>query len=538
VSVSWQEQQESGSYPCISADGRYVGFTSAHPNVVPEGTGAWEHIFIRDRLMDTTEHVSVDSAGVQANNYSQSPSISADGRYVAFESAASNLVSGDTNGSTDVFMHDRQSGTTVRVSVDSAGAQANNFSRMASISGDGRYVAFFSPATNLVSGDTNGAGDAFVHDCQTGVTERVSLGAGGIQADLGGALGAAYVPVSALSTDGRYVVFSSTSTNLVSGDTNGKSDVFLRDRLSGTTERVSLATGGAQANDSSSGGSLSPDGRYVSFESYASNLVSADTNATRDVFVHDRSNGTTERVSLGAGAAQGNDASMRATISADGRYVAFVSAATNLVSGDTNAAWDIFVHDRQTGSTERVSVDSAGVEGDEYSEPAMISADGRYVAFQSHATNLVHLDTNNTFDVFVRNFCHTPSSSGVFAGDGINADVITPENIVVGSMWGAPLTIGHPHGTFGLFVLKIRTNTINGANFPSPNGGRLTEVLISGPLLATFNGFHDGSTGNINLRLVPDDGALLGVPWAAQYTVLGGGFADLSQAVFGVIGCQ
>ena len=227
-----------------------------------------------------TERVSVDSAGNQGNGASAFPSISPDGRFVAFRSDASNLVPGDTNGIGDVFVHDRQTGATQRVSVSSSGTQAAGLnSAGASISADGRLVAFASGASNLVSGDSNNARDIFVHDRQTGATTRVSVSSSGVQANAN-----SFFP--SLSADGRLVSFYGSSNNLVPGDTNGKSDVFLHDRQTGTTLLVSVDSAGNQGNQSSSGASsISADGRSVAFSSQASNLVSDDTNGTTDLFV-------------------------------------------------------------------------------------------------------------------------------------------------------------------------------------------------------------------------------------------------------------
>jgi Tol biopolymer transport system component len=283
--------------------------------------------------------------GAQGNNYSGSPSISADGRYVAFRSEATNLVAGDTNNTADVFVRDRLAGTTERVSLSTAGVQGNNFSGYPSISADGRIVAFASVATNLVSGDTNQSYDIFVRDRLSGTTERVSVATGGAQGN-----NSSTYP--AISADGNWVVFTSVASNLVAGDTNGASDVFVRDLVSATTERASVATGGAEGNGASGGPVISADGRYVAFLSTATNLVSGDTNGFMDIFVRDRSSGTTERVSVATGGAQENSDSFDSWISADGRYVAFESAASNLVAGDTNGARDVFVRDRAAaGST-------------------------------------------------------------------------------------------------------------------------------------------------------------------------------------------
>ncbi len=230
-------------------------------------------------LAQGTWRVSADSSGVDGNGGSYEPSISGDGRFVAFWSPATNLVPGDTNSKEDVFVHDRQSGTTTRVSVDSLGVQGNGASLFPSISGDGRFVAFQSRATNLVPGDTNGWSDVFVHDRQTGTTTRVSVDSSGVQGNLDSSF-------PSISGDGRFVAFYSFANNLVSGDTNGRADVLVHDRQSGTTTRVSIDSSGIQGKSLSEHPSISGDGRFVAFESAATNLVPGDTNAKRDVFVH------------------------------------------------------------------------------------------------------------------------------------------------------------------------------------------------------------------------------------------------------------
>jgi len=398
VSISSAGVQGDGvsSAPSISADGRYVAYSSRATNLVGGDTNGSSDIFVRDRVTGTTTRVSVSSTGVQGDGDSYWPSISADGRHVAFFSNATNLVDGDTNGDYDVFVHDRVTGTTTRVSVSSAGAQGDGASLGLSLSADGRYVAFESYATNLVDGDTNGDYDVFVHDRVTGTTTRVSVSSTGAQGD-----GESYGP--SLSADGRYVAYFSRATNLVGGDTNGSYDVFVHDRVSGTTTRVSVSSAGAQGDGDSSGPSLSADGRYVAYFSRATNLVGGDTNGSSDVFVYDRVTGTTTRVSVSSAGAQGDlDSTNQPFISADGRFVAFRSDATNLVGGDTNGNPDVFVRDRVGGTTTRVSVSSAGAQGDLDSSNPCISADGWYVAFSSRATNLVGDDTNGIYDVFVR----------------------------------------------------------------------------------------------------------------------------------------
>ena len=396
-----------GQSASVSASGRYVAFTSGVA-LVPEDTNGAGDVFVADRETGSVERVSVTSEGAQVDDCpspffcSGEASISADGRYVAFYSAGSSLVPGDTNEVADTFVHDRVTGATERVSVASDGTQGNARSQFTntSISADGRYVAFTSEASNLVPDDTNApATDVFVHDRATGVTERVSVASDGTQGNIGSSQ-------PSISADGRYVAFFGFASTLVPDDTNAANDIFVRDRETETTERVSVASDGTEANGHSfRDPSISADGRYVAFYGSATNLVPGDTNGAEDVFVHDRETGATERVSVASDGAEGNASSLIPSISADGRYVSFHSSASNLVPGDTNGTADTFVHDRETRATERVSVTSEGGQGtgDSFGW-ASISADGRYVAFHSPASNLVPGDTNGEFgvDMFVR----------------------------------------------------------------------------------------------------------------------------------------
>ena len=379
----------------VSADGRFVAFVSPAPNIVPGDTNAATDVFVRDRLDGTVERVSVSSSGGQGNGDSNRVDLSGDGRYVVFESGAWNLVAGDTNGRNDIFVHDRQAGTTERVSVSSTGAQANSFSTQPSISRDGQVVGFVSFASNLVTDDTNRENDVFVHVRGTGVTERVSVGSNE-QQGTGGSL------EPSLSANGRFVAFTSGVAVLVPGDTNGWADVFVRDRLNGTTERVSVSSGGVQGDLASRGPSISGDGRYVAFESDAFNLIDGPgASFTTDIFVRDRVSGQTELVSVAAAEVPVEKNSRAPEISADGRYVAFVSDVTDLVAGDTNGMTDVFWRDRVAGETERASVATNGAQGNGPSTTAAISADGLHVAFVSNATNLVAGDSNASPDVYL-----------------------------------------------------------------------------------------------------------------------------------------
>jgi Tol biopolymer transport system component len=403
VATGGVEGDADSNVPVFAANGRFVAFYSVASNLVAGDTNATTDVFVRDLRNGTTERVSVSSGGTEANGTSNWQSISADGRYVVFYSEASNLVAGDTNGVADIFVRDRALGTTERVSVAGTGAQANAACGACSITDDGRFVAFESYASNLAPGDTNGRRDIFERDRVSGTTERVSVSTTGVQGNSD-----SYCGPFAITADGRFVAFLSISTTLVVGDTNLASDVFLHDRVNGTTERVSVAPNGAQGNNwSSHPPVISADGRFMAFDCLASNLVSGDTNSDYDVFVRDLTTATTERVSLDSAGVEGNSRSFYPSISADCRFIAFESYATNLVAGDTNGVCfgcgvDIFVRDRQLGTTERVSVNSSGAQASSASGSSSITGDGRYVVFASVAWDLIANDTNWVCDDFVR----------------------------------------------------------------------------------------------------------------------------------------
>jgi Tol biopolymer transport system component len=394
VSTSGAQGNQDSSSPSISENGRFVAFTSDSSNLVQRDTNDQPDVFVRDRWTRTTHRVSVSSSGTQANGPSFQPSISANGRFVAFTSESTNLVPGDINDQPDVFVRDRWTRTTHRVSVSSSGAQADDESGGSSISANGRFVAFDSLASNLVP-ETTGGTDVFVRDRWTRTTHRVSVSSSGAEGN-----GQSFQP--SISADGRFVAFTSEATNLVPGDTNDQTDMFVRDQETRTTRRVSVSSTGAQGNGGNRHPSISADGRFVAFGSDSSNLVPGDTNEVEDVFLRDRWNRTTRRVSVSSTGAQGNGLSFQPSISANGRFVAFDSLASNLVPGDTNGSEDVFLRDRWTQTTRRVSVSTSGAQGNSHSGASSISGDGRFVAFDSFASNLVLGDTNGRVDVFVR----------------------------------------------------------------------------------------------------------------------------------------
>jgi Tol biopolymer transport system component len=384
----------SGGYRIgLSGDGRFVAFASLATNLVPRDTNGVSDVFVHDRKTGRTRRVNLGPRGVQANGElgDDVVMISANGRFVGFSSRATNLVPGDTNSRIDAFVHDRKSGKTTRVSVGLGEADGHSF--FSGLSADGRFAMLFSYATNLVPGDTNGTADVFVYDRKTGTTERVSVGSGGTQIQGGDPGG--------ISANGRFATFYAFGTDVVPGGTNFL-DSYVHDRKTGVTERVNFGPGGI-GNGDSLHPVISADGRYVAFASAASNLVPGDTNGRFDTFIHDRKTGRNWRASVASDGTEGDADSGGGyfpAISADGRYVAFVSSATNLVADDTNGVDDVFVHDRKTGRTERVSVDPSGDQGNATSFGPAISNNGQIVAFTSD--NLVPGDTNGVSDVFVR----------------------------------------------------------------------------------------------------------------------------------------
>jgi len=407
VSVDSQQNQASNKSAgaSFSANGRFVAFWSNAHDLVPGDTNGASDVFVHDRLTGATERISVNSFGVQGNDESTVPSISADGRFVSFSSKASNLVPGDTNGERDVFLHDRHIGRTILVSKSSTGEQGNYESFYSAISASGQSIIFGSWSDNLVAGDTNGWSDAFVHDRLTGITERVSIDSQGGQAD-----GVTWGGV--VSADGNRVAFASLAGNLVPGDSNQEFDIFVHDRQSGVTKIVSVDSSGIPGNDTSLWPSLSGDGRFVTFTSYSSGLVPLDNYPQQDVFLHDLQTGLTELVGVNSLREQGDQGSWYSAISYDGRYIVFNSDSENLGSSDQNGMTDIFVYDRESGITERISRSSKGAEPARECYYPSISAGGRYVAFESISYNLVPGDTNHREDIFVHDR---------WSGEGINS---------------------------------------------------------------------------------------------------------------------
>jgi Tol biopolymer transport system component len=405
----------------ISHDGRFVAFQSFATNLVPGDVNGQTDVFVRDRWLGVTEIVSISTAGVQGDKASgiDGVAISGDGRFVVFASKATTLVPGAPNHSPGIYLRDRSNGTTERVSLDAQGNEAIGVCGSPSVSDDGRYVAFHSAADHLVVNDSNGKYDVFVRDRLLATTELVSVatnGASGNDSSLR----------PSMSPDGRYIAFDSGASNLDPNPNNsGQFNIFVRDRTTGTTELASVSMLGFEPGGSSYA-TISADGRYVAFESGA-HLVATDTNSFTDVYVRDRVSGITNLVTIGWNGAPANHSSISSlvpgSISADGRFVAYYSFASNLVPVDQNLDYDVFVTDRANATTELVSATTSGVQGNSASESVAISADGRFVAFASNATNLFP-GGSPSGGVFVRD--RNASGATSVCDPGVNGVIACP----------------------------------------------------------------------------------------------------------------
>ncbi|WP_405869166.1 TolB family protein [Streptomyces sp. NBC_00005] len=385
VATGGHEADGASSTPAISADGRYVAFVSAADNLVRGDRNDTADVFVRDLRTGRTQRVAEGPA--------EDPAISPDGQYVVFATKAA-LVRGDDNGLDDIYLVDRRTHRTERISTGHATEPPRaEFNHEPAVSANGRYVTYSTAASDAAPGDTNGRDDVIVHDRRTGKDELV-------QYTTDGALGDSDAFQASLSADGRYVVFTTAAQLDPAHEWTHGTNVYVRDRAEGTTEQVSIPTRHV-IKEGSFGPSMSAGGRWVAFSSNVNNLVPDDTNKTTDVFLFDRKEKTTQRVSIAADGTQSDGRSDGVSLSADGRRLAFVSSADNLVPGDTNGVADIFLKDLKTGAVERVSLAADGSQSDGPADAVSLSAGGR-AAFSSTATNLVPGDGNGVADVFVR----------------------------------------------------------------------------------------------------------------------------------------
>lgn len=470
---------DSGSYnSSISGDGRFVAFGG---------------IYLKDFETGLVNLISTGSK----------PSLSADGRLIVFESNV-DLVGDNSTGRWEILVKNIETGAVTRVSTDSSGAESNGDSTNARISADGRYVVFQSDATNLVENDMNGFSDVFLKDLQTGITTRVSTGADGSEGN------SSVRYSSAVSMDGRYVVFDSQASNLVANDINNRSDVFLKDMLTGSIKLLSTGPNAMEANKGSYYPTMSPDGRFIVFDSDVSNLVSDDTNNQGDVFLVDTQTGVTTRVSTNANGEEGNLYSLNPSVSADGRFVVFRSRATNLVEGDSTDLSDIFIKDTLTGAVACLTINAEGVESDGWSYRAEISADGSNIVFASNATNLVEGDTNNRYDVFrVANpFLTTPLASNDVVES--SASYTLPDNVEHLVLTGADAINGIGNSLSNTITGNSANNILDGAAGDDTldggigndllNGGTGNDVYLFGPGsgIDTVSD-SDGTTDNLDV---------------------------------------
>jgi Tol biopolymer transport system component len=525
------------TFASISATGRYVAFASDATNLGAGGTeGEGTHVYLRDRDTDAdgildepdevrNEVISVDSDGIPgrggvAQETTVAPAVSDNGRYVVFESSFTNLVPGDTNARPDIFIRDRGTATiapkTERVSVSSAGQQGTGGTlqqsesiggRPADVSNNGRYVAFHSTFTNLVPGDTNLKSDVFVRDRGTATiepsTERVSVTSSEVQASAAAQGEGSAFP--SISGDGSRVAFQTDAPNLspdIEGGNEGLLGVVLRDRQAGTTTRVSVNSGGAPANMESGLPSISNDGLFVAFESLADNLnplaAGGDPNLGPDVFVRDLVAGKTRMVSVNnAGQPVGGPTvkptfAGSASISGDGRYVAF-HYDLPLVTGDTNKVVDIYVRDLTAGTTQRASISSSGAQLPATSKGAQIpsiSGNGRHVAFESDGV-LVQGDTNFKTDIFAH---HLAPAGPCTTCEPPRVTAVTPaENATL---------VGPATNVTATFSEPVRRGTVNTTNFTLREEGTIDPISAEvtydpATKKATLNPFGPGIGENL-----------------------------------------
>jgi hypothetical protein len=387
--------QETLNAPlAISRNGQNVVFESQADNLVSGDENFAKDIFLHDRISGLTSLVSVNNDGQASSSDSFGPALAKDTNKVAFATNAS-LVDADSNGTTDIYTRDMLNEQTKLISVSSDGGQANSSSGGSTISADGQIVAFHSWANSLVENDVNGWRDVFLHDTVGSTTTLLSYSSLSAQ-------GNSVSESPQISDDGSQIVFHSYATSLLANDSNGGIlDVFVRDIENSETSVLSIDSDGDQTFGNSFSPAISGDGRWIAFQSDSFGLVSGISNENVDIFLHDRLSGVTTRVSVSSSGTQSNGDSKNVSISDNGKYIVFESAATNLVDSDTNNADDIFLHDTQTNETIMLSKNLAGMPANGDSSNPKISGDGRSVAFTSFASDIVYWDQNAQADVFV-----------------------------------------------------------------------------------------------------------------------------------------
>ena len=471
-SVSNTAQNANGRLQMIfTADGNSIVFSSTSTNLVSDDTNGQSDVFLKNLVTGAITRVSTSASGAQGSGSSTNASISADGTKVVFYSISSNLVAGDTSGAGDIFLKDLTTGAITIVSSDATGAQGNGTSLFPSLSANGNVVVFLSSANNLVAGDTNGAADYFAKNLTTGGITRVTTDSNGNQVSPG------TLTLGGISADGTKVVFTSTSSGFVSGDTNGRGDVFVKNLVTGEIVRVSTDSAGAQQAPGGMSSTISADGLKVAFVSSSATLVDGDTNGAFDLFVKDLVTGAVTRVNTDSQGNQTLGTVGTPAFSPDGTKIAFTSTASTLAPGGTGGFQDIFVKDLVTGAVTRVSVSTLGISGNASSFNPVFSPDGSKIGFESLASNLVPIDTNGERDVFVvplsspaATFVENGSAVQVAANNGISD--IDSANFGDG-VFTAAITGGGVTGD----SLSLVSSTITVSDMDVSYGGTLIGTL-------------------------------------------------------------
>jgi len=480
----------------LSADGRYLTFTSRADNLVPNDLNNAFDTFLYDQWLQQLDCLSVNAEGVTGDSDSPMPAISSNGRYVAFSSFASDLVANDTNQVADIFLYDQQTHTLSLITNGLDGSPSNGNSFNPVLSEDGRWIAFESEASNLVTDDTNQSFDIFVYETPTSQIQRISVTSEGKQGN-----GHSLAPT--ISAEGRYIAFDSVANNLSLLDTNLFSDVFIHDRQTHQTQLVSLA---ANQNEAGNGDSLNPslsaDGQWIAFDSDASNLVTTETKNISNIFLQERLTQQTTLVSMNEQLEAGNQSSVLPTLSSDGRYVVFNSAATNLAlvvaAKDENGAFDVFKYDRVADKLLRLNINAEGNVSDfgAFATAATINQDGCYTVFASNATDLVVEDTNNSFDIFLYRDSTAATTFELTTG------VLTLPAVQVAGVgiYDARLTLVDDNFNFELETANILSSQVNtGCNYFSFDANLLhlsaVELLDSAGKLSRYE---------VVMRLIPN----------------------------------
>lgn len=463
------QANDNSYYLSVSEDATVVAFESFASNWGPDQTDLnFVDIFVHNRSSNITRKISVGGGGENADQRSFDPFVSADGRYISFISYATNLVDGDTNrhdfvdDGLDVFLYDWNTGVLQRVSLNWKGEQINDNS-VGRISPDGRYVIFASSGDGIINGESNSDGYAAIYkrDLVTGAIERIT------QTSTGGFPNGSTARAVA-SLDGRFIAYVSNATNIVP-DGNAYSDVMLYDSKTDETILISKPATGGSANDNSSAPEISEDGRYIVFRSFATNLVPNDTNGKSDIFVYDRLTGETQLVSVSSSGVQANEDSRDPAICGNGRFVSFTTEATNLVSLAYNGHRQVYVHDLVTQTT-FLATGTDTFMGNGRAHRSTLAADCRTVGFATEATNLIAGDTNEKRDLFV-------------------ADIIIPPDLSPSTMTAAGYMEAGEEVTYTFTLANLGTETAV-VNFSSPIPANTTYVNGSATG-ATYNSSED-----------------------------------------------